>query len=140
MHPFESPRLAGFIAIVSVVIWSAFALLVAVGPSSKVSPKATAAPTIDENVPVISLAVADTLPVSTSKSDSLLSSPPAKPEPAIRPAEPAIKPAEPIDYVQAEAEAEKKVRRAHAEAPDFCQRHGMHKAWTKNGKSWRCRR
>jgi hypothetical protein len=131
MHPFESPRLAGFIAIVSVVIWSGFALLVAVGPSSKVSPMATAAPAIDENVPVISLAVADTLLVSTSKSDRLPSPPPAK-------SEPAIKPAEPIDYAQ--AEAEKKVRRAHAEAPDLCQRHGMHKAWTKDGKSWRCRR
>ena len=129
-HPFLSPRLAVFIAIVSVAIWSAFALLV--GPSSKVSPMATAAPAI-ENVPVIPLAVADALPVSTSKSDRLPWPPPAK-------SEPAIKPAEPIDYAQAEAEAEKNVRRARAEAPDLCQRHGMHKAWTKDGKSWRCRR
>ena len=134
MHPFLSPRLAVFIAIVSVMIWSAFALLVAVGrPSLKVSPMATAAPAIDKNVPVISLAVADALPVSTSKSDRLPWPPPAKPEPA-------IKPAEPIDYAQAEEEAERKVRRAHAEAPDLCQRHGMHKSWTKDGKSWRCRR
>ena len=132
MHPFLSPRLAVFIAIVSVMIWSAFALLVAVGrPSLKVSPMATAAPAIDKNVPVISLAVADALPVSTSKSDRLPWPPPAKPEPA-------IKPAEPIDYAQ--AETENKVRRAHAEAPDLCQRHGMHKAWTNDGKSWRCRR
>jgi hypothetical protein len=133
MHPFLSPRLAVFIAIVSVTIWSAFALLVAVGPSSKVSRMATAAPAIDENVPVISLAAADALPVSTPKSDRLPWTPPAKTEQA-------IKPAEPIDYAQTEAEAENKVRRAHAEAPDLCQRHGMHKAWTKDGKSWRCRR
>jgi hypothetical protein len=139
MHPFLSPRLAVFIAIVSVAIWGAFALLVVVvGPSSKVSPMPTAAPAIDENVRVISLAVADALPVSTSKSDRLPGPLPAKPEPA-KP-EPAIKPAEPIDYAQADAEAEKKVRRAHAEAPDLCQRHGMHKVWTKDGKSWRCRR
>jgi hypothetical protein len=132
MLPFVSPRLAVFIAIVSVTIWSAFTLLVAVGPSSKLSPITTAAPAIDENVPVISLAVADALPVSTSKSDRLPWPPPAKPEPT-------IKLAEPIDYAQAEAEAENKVRRAHAEAPDLCQRHRMHKVWTNDGKSWRCR-
>ena len=133
MHPFLSPRLAVFIAIVSVAIWSAFALLVAVGPNSKLSPMATAVPAIDANVnvPVISLAVADALPVSTSKTDRLPWPTPAKPEPA-------IKPAESFDYAQ--AEAEKNVRRAHAEAPDLCQRHGMHKAWTKDGKRWRCRR
>ena len=134
MHPLLSPRLARAIAIVSVTIWGAFALLVvAIGPSSKVSPMPTAAPAIDENVRVISLAVAEALPVSTSKSDRLPWPPPVKPEPV-------LKPAEPIDYAQADAEAEKKVRRAHAEAPDLCQRHGMHKAWTKDGKSWRCRR
>jgi hypothetical protein len=126
-------RLAGPIAIVSVAIWCAFGLLVvAIGPGPKVSPTATTVTAIDQNVPAISLTVAKALPVSTSKSDSLLSSPPpAEPEPAIRPAEA-------IDYAQ--AEAEKKVRRAHAEAPDLCQRHGMHKVWTKDGKSWRCRR
>ena len=132
MHPFLSPRLAAFISIVSVTIWSAFALLVAVGPSSKVSPMKTA-PAIDENLPVISLAVADALPVSTPKSDRLPWTPPAKTEQA-------IKPAEPIDYAQAEGEAVKKVRRAHAEAPDLCQRHGMHKHFTNGGRSWRCRR
>jgi len=46
------------------------------------------------------------------------------PDPPAEPA-PAIKPAEAIDYAQ--AEAEKQVRRAHAEAPDLCERHGMHK-------------
>jgi hypothetical protein len=112
-------------------IWSAFALLVA-RPSQKVTPVAIVAPAIDENVPVVSLAIADALPISTSKGDRLPSPPLAKPEPA-------MKPAEPIDYAQAQAEAEK-VRRAHAEAPDLCQRHGMHKVWTKDGKSWRCRR
>ena len=84
-------------------------------------------------VRVISLAVADALRVSTSKSDRLPWPLPAKPEPA-------IKPAEPVDYAQADAEAAKKVRRAHAEAPDLCQRHGVHKAWTKDGRSWRCQR
>jgi hypothetical protein len=91
---------------------------------------ATAAPAIDENEPVISLAAAEALPVSTAKSDRLTWPPPAKPEPA-------IKPAEAIDYAQ--AEAEKKVRRAHAEDPDLCERHGMHKVWTTR-YAWRCRR
>jgi len=133
MHPLLRPSLAGPIAIVSVSIWSAFALLVfAIGPGPKVSPMATAVPAIDQNVGVISLAVAEALPVSTAKSDRLPWPPHAEPEPA-------IKPAEAIDYAQAEAEAEKKVRRAHAEAPDLCQRHGMHKVWT-NRYAWRCRR
>lgn len=132
MHPFLRPGLAVPIAIVSVAIWGAFALLVvAIGPGARVSPRATAVPAIDQNVPVISLAVAEALPVSTAKSDRLPWPPPAKPEPA-------IKPAEPFDYAQ--AEAEKKVRRAHAEAPDLCQSHGMHKVWTKDGKSWKCRK
>jgi hypothetical protein len=124
-------RLAGPIAIVSVAIWCAFGLLVvAIGPGPKVSPTVTAVPAIEQNVPAISLTVAKALPVSTARSDRL-PSPPAEPEPT-------IKPAEAIDYAQ--AEAEKKVRRAHAEARDLCQRHGMHKVWTKDGKSWRCRR
>ena len=133
MHPFLRPSLAGSIAIVSVAFWGAFALLViAIGPAPKVSPMATV-PAIDKNMPVISLTVAEALPVSTAKSDRL-------PWPPLAETEPAIKPAEAIDYAQAEAEAEKKVRRAHAEAPDLCQRHGMHKVWTNDGKSWRCRR
>ena len=130
MHPLLRPFLAGPIAIVSVAIWGAFALLViAIGPSPKVSTMATAVPAIDQDVSVVYLAAAEALPVSTAKSDRL-ASPPAEPEPA-------IKPAEAIDYAQ--AEAEKKVRRAHAEAPDLCQRHGMHKVWT-NRYAWRCRR
>jgi hypothetical protein len=130
MHLFLRPSLAGSIAIVSVAFWGAFALLViAIGPAPKVSPMATV-PAIDKNMPVISLAVAEAWPVSTAKSDRLPWPPPAEPEPA-------IKPAEAIDYAQAEAE---KVRRAHAEAPDLCLRHGMHKVWTKDGRSWRCRR
>jgi hypothetical protein len=132
MHPFLRPGLAVPIAIVSVAIWGAFALLVvAIGPGARVSPRATAVSAIDQNVPVISLAVAETLPVSTAKSDRLPWPPPATPERA-------IKPAEAFDYAQ--AEAEKKVRRAHAEAPDLCQSHGMHKVWTKDGKSWKCRK
>jgi hypothetical protein len=132
MHPFLRPSLAGPIAILSVAIWGAFALLVvAIGPGARISPMATAVPTIDQDVPIISLAVAEALPVSTVKSDRLPWPPPAKPEPA-------IKLAEAFDYAQ--AEAERKVRRAPAEAPDLCQRHGMHKVWTNDGKSWRCRR
>jgi hypothetical protein len=129
MHPLL--RLAGPIVIVSVAFWCAFGLLVvAIGPGPKVSPMATAVPAIDQNVPVISLAVAEALPVSTAKSDRLPSTTPAETEPA-------IKQAEAFDYAQ--AEAEKKVRRAHAEAPDLCERHGMHKVWT-NRYAWRCRR
>jgi hypothetical protein len=67
------------------------------------------------------------------KSDRLL---PSAPTPPVEPA-PVIKPAEAFDYAQ--AEAEKQVRRAHAEAPDLCERHGMHKVWT-NRYAWRCRR
>jgi len=129
MHPFLRPSFASSIAIVSVSIWGAFMLLVvAIGPGPKVSPMATGGPAIDQNAGVISLAVADALPVSTAKSDRL----PWPPR-----VEPAIKPAEAFDYAQ--AEAEKKVRRAHAEASDLCQRHGMHKVWTSR-YAWRCRR
>ena len=133
MHPLL--RFAGPIAIGSVAFWGAFSLLVvAIGPGPKVSPVATVVPAIDDqNVPVISLAVAEAFPISTAKSDRLPWPPPVDPEPA-------IKQAEAFDYAQAEAEAEKQVRRAHAEAPDLCQRHGMHKVWTKDGKSWRCRK
>lgn len=132
MHPFLRPSFAAPIAIVSLAIWGVFALLVvAIGPGPKVSPMATAVPPIEQDEPVISLAAAEALPVSTAKSDRLPWPPPAEPEPT-------IKPAEAFDYAQ--AEAEKKVRRAHAEAPDLCQRQGMHKVWTKDGKSWRCRR
>jgi hypothetical protein len=134
MHPFLNSRLAVFVAIVSLAIWSAFALLVAVRPNQKkMTPVAAVAPAIDESVPVVSLAVADALPVSTSKGDRL-------PWPSLAKPEPAMKPAEPIDYAQADAETENNVRRAHAEAPDLCQRHDMHKVWTKDGRSWRCRR
>ena len=132
MHPFLRSSFAGPVAIASIAIWGAFALLVvAIGPGPKVSPMATAVPAIDQNEPVISLAAAEALPVSTAKSDRLPWPPLAEPEPA-------IKPAEAIDYAQ--AQAEKGVRRAYAEAPDLCERHGMHKVWTKDGRSWRCRR
>jgi hypothetical protein len=131
MHPFLRPGLAGSIAIGSVSIWGAFVLIViAIGPGPKVSPVATGVPAIDQNVGVISLAAAEAPPVSTAKSDRLPWPPRAEPEPT-------IKPAEAIDYAQ--AEAEKKVRRAHAEAPDLCERHGMKKVWT-NRYAWRCRR
>jgi len=73
---------------------------------------ATAVPAIDQNVRVIS--VAEAMRASTAKSERL----PLLPDPPAEPA-PAIKPAEAIDYAQ--AEAEKQVRRAHAEAPDLCE-------------------
>jgi hypothetical protein len=134
MHPFLRPSIAGPIAILCVASWGAFAfLVVAIGPAARVLPRATAVPAIDQNVPDISLAAADAVQVSTAKSDRLPWPPPVEPEPV-------IKPAEAFDYAQAQDEAEKKVRRAHAEAPDLCQRHGMKKVWTKDGKSWRCRR
>jgi hypothetical protein len=128
MHSFLRSSFAGPIGIVSMAILGVFALLMVVIP--KVSPVATAVPVVDQNERVISLAAAEALPVSTAKSDRLPWPPLAEPEPT-------IKPAEAIDYAQAEAE---KVRRAHAQAPDLCERHGMHKVWTKDGKSWRCRR
>ena len=120
MHPLLRPSLAGPIAIVSVAIWCAFALLlVAIGPGPKVLPIATAVPAIDQNVRVISLTAADARPVFTAKSDRL---PLPQLMPQLVPPEPAsalIKPATAIDYAQ--AEAEKQVRRAHAEAPDLCE-------------------
>jgi hypothetical protein len=146
MHPFLRPSLAGSIAIVSVAILGAFALLVfiPIGGSPKVWPMATAAPqAINQNAPVIALTEGEVhepqVPVTTTKSDRLPSPlgsllPPSPPTAEVA----ALKPAEAFDYAQ--AEAEKKVRRAHAEAPDLCHRHGMHKVWTKDGKSWRCRR
>jgi hypothetical protein len=132
MYPFLRSSFAGPVAITSIAIWGAFALLVmAIGPSTKVAPMATVVPAIDQNEAVISLADAEALQVSTAKSDRLPWPPLAEPEPA-------IKLAEATDYVQ--AESEKRVRRAHAESPDLCERHGMHKVWTKDGRSWRCRR
>jgi hypothetical protein len=136
MHPLLRSRLAAPIAIVSVAIWCAFALLViTIGPGPTVSPTARA-PAIGKDVRIIPLTLADAdvqLPVSTIKSDRLPRSAPTAPvEPA-----PVIKPAEAFDYAQ--AEAEKQVRRAHAEAPDLCERHGMRKVWT-NRYAWRCRR
>ena len=131
MYPSLRSSFANPVAIASVTIWGAFALLVVViGPGTKVAPMATAVP-IDQNEAVISLAAAEALPVSTAKSDRL-------PGPLLAEPEPAIKPAEAIDYAQ--AESEKRVRRAHAESLDLCARHGMHKVWTKDGRSWRCGR
>src|ERR1044072_7183620 len=104
MRPFLRSRFAGPIAIVSMAILGVFALLrVVIGPGPNVAPMATAVPVIDQNERVISLAAAVAFPVSTAKSDRLPWPPLAEPEPT-------IKPAEAIDYAQ--AEAEKKVRRA----------------------------
>jgi hypothetical protein len=146
MHPFLRLSLGGSIAIVSVAILGAFALLVfiPIGGSPRVSPMATAAPqAINQDAPVIALTEGQVrepqVSVTTTKSDRLPSplGSSLSPSPPIEEVA-ALKPAEAFDYAQ--AEAEKKVRRAYAEAPDLCQRHGMHKVWTKDGKSWRCRR
>jgi hypothetical protein len=34
----------------------------------------------------------------------------------------------------------KRIRTARAEARDICERHGMHKRYTRGGRSWRCRK
>ena len=146
MHRFLRPSLRGSIAIVSVAILGVFALLVfiPIEGNPRVSPLATAASqAINQNAPVIDLTEGEVhepqVSVTTTKSDRL-PSPPGfllSPSPPIEEVA-TLKPAEAFDYAQ--AEAEKKVRRAYAEAPDLCQRHGMHKVWTKVGKSWRCRR
>jgi len=146
MHPFLRPSLACSIAIVSVAILCAFALLVftPTGGSPKVSSSAKVAPeVISQNAPVIDLTEGEVdepqVPVTTTKSDRLRSPLGSFQPPSPSTAEAAaLRPAEAFDYAQ--AEAEKKVRRAYAEAPDLCQRHGMHKVWTKDGKSWRSRR
>src|SRR5689334_20826061 len=80
MHPFLRPILAGPIAIVSVAILGAFALLVfiPIGGSPKVPPSAKAAPeVISQNAPVNDLTEGEVdepqVPVTTTKSDRLLS-------------------------------------------------------------------
>ena len=140
MRPLEHSRLVTAITVTSLAIWCAFALLVfSIGANPKVA-KAVV-PAIDQDASVIDLAVADVdepqLPAATTKSDQL---PPRSLFPPPSPAEPAVlKPAEAIDYAQAEAE---RVRSAHAEAPDLCQRHGMHKRYFNVGRrqSWKCER
>jgi hypothetical protein len=77
---------------------------------------------------------------SAMKSDRLPLPPSLSPSPSPPVAEPVtLKPAEAIDYAQADAEH---LRSYHAEAPDLCQRHGMHKRYFTVGRrqSWRCER
>lgn len=144
MRPIEHSRLTTALTLTSLAIWCAFALLVfTIGASPKVAK--TVVPAIDRSAGVVALAVADVdepqLPAVTTKGDQL-SLPPRSlsPQPSPLPAEPAaLKPAEAIDYAQAKAEH---VRSAHAEAPDLCQRHGMHKRYFSvgRGQSWKCER
>jgi len=141
MHPLLGSRLATPVALTSLAIWCGFALLVfSIGASPKVP--TTAAPATNEVAEAVALTVADVeepqVPASAIKGDRLplLSSlPPSQPT-----AEPEqLKPAEALDYAQAEAEH---VRSARAEAPDLCQRHGMHKRYFTVGRrqSWKCER
>ena len=142
MHPPLGSRLATPVALTSLAIWFGFGLLVfAIGASPKVI--TTVAPATDEGAEAITLAVADVdelqAPATTAKSDRLPLRSPSAP-PSSLTAEPAVlKPAEALDYAQAEAEH---VRHAYAEAPDLCQRHGMHKRYFNVGRrqSWRCER
>lgn len=143
MHPLLSSRLATPVALATLGFWCAFALLFfTIGASPNVT--ATAAPAITGEAAGIALSVADgdePQTVTTTKSDRLLIPPrssPPPPSPAT--GEPAVlKPAEAIDYAQVEAEH---LRGAQAEAPDLCQRHGMHKQYFNVGRrqSWRCER
>ena len=129
MHPFLSPRLAVFIAIVSVMIWSAFALLVAVRAAQFESvTHSSRRPAIDVNAPVISRR----LPMpcrspprrATACRGRRLLSPNQR---SSRPSRsttrrPRLRP--------------RKVRRAHAEQSLPAPRHAQ-SSWTKDGKSWR---
>ena len=145
LHLFLSPIRPGPFSIVSLAILGVLALLafISIGRGPKASLVATAAPqVINQNAQGIALSEGEVddpqVPVTATKTDRL-SSPLVSPQPpSPSTAEvTAPKPAEAFDYAQAEAE---KVRRAHAEVPDLCQRHGMKKVWTQDGKSWRCRR
>jgi hypothetical protein len=143
MYPLLRSSLATPIALVSLTIWCAFAALVfSIGASPRVP--TTATPAVNPNHRVIALTVADVdepqAPATTTKSDRLPLTPRSSTMPSPPDAEPAaLKTAEAFDYAQAEAE---QVRRAHAEALDLCQRHGMHKRYFNVGRrqSWRCER
>jgi hypothetical protein len=119
-----------------------FALLVfAIGAGPKVA--TTAARAVNDGDSIIALAVADVdepqVSASIMKSDRLPLPPPSPSLSSPAAEAPTPKSAEAIDYAQAEVE---RVRSAHAEAPDLCQRHGMHKRYFNVGRrqSWRCER
>jgi hypothetical protein len=140
MYPLLRSRLVAPVAF-SLAIACAFALLLfTIGATPRVT--ATTAPAVARGS-ALTVAEADGPQESASsrKGDRLplppRSSPPPSSLPAAEPAAP--KPAEAFDYAQAEAE---QVRGVHAEAPDLCQRHGMHKHYFNVGRrqSWRCER
>jgi hypothetical protein len=143
MYPILHSRLATPVALTSLAIWCAFALLVfTIGASPKVT--TTTAPVNNARGDLIAFATADVdepqVSATAIKSDRLPLPLPSSPLPSPPVAEAATaKPAEAIDYSQTEAE---QVRSAHAEALDLCQRHGMHKKYFSVGRrqSWRCER
>src|SRR4051794_23077986 len=127
MHPLLHSRLATPFALTSLAIWCAFALLVfTIGASPKVT--TTAAPVSKAGGDGIAFATADVdepqVAAGAIKSDRLPLPPPSSllsPPPVAEAATP--KPTEAIDFAQVQAA---QLRSAHAEAPDLCQRHGMH--------------
>lgn len=110
MHPFLRPSLAGSIAIVSVAILGAFALLVFVpiGGRPKVSPMATPAPeAINQNAPIIALTEGEVhepqVSATTTRGDRLPSPLGSLLPTSAQTAEvAALKPAEAFDYAQAD--------------------------------------
>ena len=143
MHPHLHSRLATPVALTSLAIWCAFALLVfTIGASPKVT--TTAAPVSNAPGDPIAFATADVdepqVSAGAIKSDRLPIPPASSPLPSAPVAEAAtLKLAEAIDYAQVQAA---QLRSARAEAPDLCQRHGMHKRYFNVGRrqSWRCER
>ena len=143
MYPLLRSSLVAPVAF-SLAIACAFALLLfTIGATPRVTATTPPAVKQDARRSAFTVAAADgpQESASSSKGDRLplprLSPPSPSSLPAAEPAAP--KPAEAFDYAQAEAE---QVRRAHAEAPDLCQRHGMHKHYFNIGRrqSWRCER
>lgn len=142
MHPYLHPRLATHVAVISLAIWCAFALLVFTIGASPRGVSITAGSGTNETAEPIALVVANEGPQVTARAIKGDRLPPFSlvPPPSTANVEPEqLKPAEALDYAQAEAEH---VRSAHAEMPDLCKRHGMHKRYFNVGRrqSWRCER
>jgi hypothetical protein len=143
MHPLLQPNLSTPIAVVSAALWCAAAVAVIVAaPEWKNAPLAAA---VDPVPPPNLMALADDEQVSTPKADRLPLFVPqsvitVNPEelPIIQPPARSVKPVKQID----DERPSRRARRAHAEARDICERHGMHKQFYHRGRyeSWRCRR
>jgi hypothetical protein len=111
--------------------------------SPRVFRAGTLAPPIDQHA-TVDVRIADRgepqAAVTNTKSDRLPLGAPSSALPPLPASELAVlKPAEAIDYAQAEAE---RLRSARAEAPDLCQRHGVHGRYFNIGRrqSWKCER